>query len=350
VVRQIAFAVPGDLNAPTGGYAYDRRMIAELEQIGWHVEILNLGEGFPWPSDETRTSAEALLLGVPNGDTIVIDGLAFGVLPSAGLNLRINHPVIALVHHPLALESGLSAQQIVTLRDSERAALAAATRVVVTSGATARCLAADYGVPKAHIVVAPPGVDQAPMARGNVDGVVQLLSVGAVVPRKGYDVLVASLATLSELPWHLSIAGNLRADPEAAAALEKDIARFRLGARITLLGAVPQTRLAELYANADVFVLASRFEGYGIAYAEAIARGLPVIGTTAGAIPDTVPADAGILVSPNDELALARALHRVIAEPDERAKLAARAHKAATQLPDWRDSAKILAHVIESIA
>ena len=350
MVRQIAFAVPGDLNAPTGGYAYDRRMIAELEQIGWHVEILNLGEGFPWPSDETRTSAEALLLGVPNGDTIVIDGLAFGVLPSAGLNLRINHPVIALVHHPLALESGLSAQQIVTLRDSERAALAAATRVVVTSGATARCLAADYGVPKAHIVVAPPGVDQAPMARGNVDGVVQLLSVGAVVPRKGYDVLVASLATLSELPWRLSIAGNLRADPEAAAALEKDIARFRLGARITLLGAVPQTRLAELYANADVFVLASRFEGYGIAYAEAIARGLPVIGTTAGAIPDTVPADAGILVSPNDELALARALHRVIAEPDERAKLAARAHKAATQLPDWRDSAKILAHVIESVA
>ena len=350
MVRQIAFAVPGDLNAPTGGYAYDRRMIAELEQIGWHVEILNLGEGFPWPSDETRTSAEALLLRVPNGDTIVIDGLAFGVLPSAGLNLRINHPVIALVHHPLALESGLSAQQIVTLRDSERAALAAATRVVVTSGATARCLAADYGVPKAHIVVAPPGVDQAPMARGNVDGVVQLLSVGAVVPRKGYDVLVASLATLSELPWHLSIAGNLRADPEAAAALEKDIARFRLGARITLLGAVPQTRLAELYANADVFVLASRFEGYGIAYAEAIARGLPVIGTTAGAIPDTVPADAGILVSPNDELALARALHRVIAEPDERAKLAARAHKAATQLPDWRDSAKILAHVIESVA
>ena len=350
MVRQIAFAVPGDLNAPTGGYAYDRRMIAELERIGWHVEILNLGEGFPWPSDETRTSAEALLLGVPNGDTIVIDGLAFGVLPSAGLNLRINHPVIALVHHPLALESGLSAQQIVTLRDSERAALAAATRVVVTSGATARCLAADYGVPKAHIVVAPPGVDQAPMARGNVDGVVQLLSVGAVVPRKGYDVLVASLATLSELPWHLSIAGNLRADPEAAAALEKDIARFRLGARITLLGAVPHTRLAELYANADVFVLASRFEGYGIAYAEAIARGLPVIGTTAGAIPDTVPAGAGILVSPNDELALARALHRVIAEPDERAKLAARAHKAATQLPDWRDSAKILAHVIESVA
>jgi glycosyltransferase involved in cell wall biosynthesis len=350
MVRPIAFAVPGDLNAPTGGYAYDRRMIAELEQIGWHVEILNLGEGFPWPSDETRTSAVALLLAVPNGDTIVVDGLAFGALPGAGLNLRANHPLIALVHHPLALESGFSAQQIVTLHDSERTALAAATRVVVTSGATARCLVADYGVPRDHIVIAPPGVDRAPTARGNVDGVVQLLSVGAVVPRKGYDVLVASLATLSELRWHLSIAGNLHANPEAAAALEKDIARFRLGARITLFGAVPQARLVELYANADAFVLASRFEGYGIAYAEAIARGLPVIGTTAGAIPDTVPAGASVLVSPNDEIALAHALRRVITEPHERAKLAACARKAASQLPNWQDSAKILAHVIESVA
>ena len=106
--------------------------------------------------------------------------------------------------------------------------------------------------------------------------------------------------------------------------------------------------MSELYRAADIFVLASRFEGYGMVYGEAIAHGLPVIGTTAGAIPDTVPADAGILVSPNDELALARALHRVIAEPDERAKLAACACKAASQLPNWRDSAKVLAHVIES--
>jgi glycosyltransferase involved in cell wall biosynthesis len=237
-----------------------------------------------------------------------------------------------------------------TLRDSERAALAAVTRVVVTSEATARCLVTDYAVPTDHIIVAPPGVDPAPAARGNVDGVVQLLSIGAVVPRKGYDVLIASLATLTDLTWRLSIAGDLGRDPKSAAALEKDIACFRLGARVTLFGAVPSTRLAELYANADVFVLASRFEGYGIAYAEAIARGLPVIGTTAGAIPYTVPAGASVLVPPNDEAALARALRRVIAEPGERAKLAACARKAATQLPNWQDSAKILAHVLEAVA
>ena len=350
MVRRIAFAVPGDLAAPTGGYAYDRRMIAELKQVGWPVHIISLGEGFPFPSDETRRTAEGRLFAVPVGDPIVVDGLALGVLPCASLKLRAHHPLIALVHHPLALESGVSPRQIVALRNSERAALAAATRVVVTSGATARCLTADYGVPRDHIVVAPPGVDPAPTARGNIDGVVQLLSIGAVVPRKGYDVLVASLAILSELPWRLSIAGDLGRDPQCAAALEKDIARFRLEAQVTLFGAVASTRLAELYANADVFVLASRFEGYGMAYAEAIARGLPVIGTTAGAIPDTVPAGASVLVPPDDEAALARALRHVIAEPGERAKLAACARKAATQLPNWQNSAKILAHVLEAVA
>ena len=107
MVRRIAFAVPGDLAAPTGGYAYDRRLIAELKQIGWQVDLVNLGDGFPWPSKRTRKTAEARLIAVPNGDTIVVDGLAFGVLPDEGLNLRANHPLIALVHHPLALESGL---------------------------------------------------------------------------------------------------------------------------------------------------------------------------------------------------------------------------------------------------
>src|SRR5262249_43015389 len=163
--------------------------------------------------------AGAALSAVPNGDTIVVDGLAFGVLPDAGLKLRANHPLIALVHHPLASESGLSTRQMVTLRNSERAALAAATRIVVTSGATARCLTADYGVPADRIVVASPGVDPAPTAHGNTNGVVHLLSIGAVVPRKGYDVLIASLARLSELPWRLSIAGDLGRNPKCAAAL-----------------------------------------------------------------------------------------------------------------------------------
>jgi len=188
------------------------------------------------------------------------------------------------------------------------AALARAMRVVATSETTARHLAVDYAVPADRIVVARPGTDAAPRAGGSGDGIVRLLAVGAVVPRKGYDVLIAALAGLADLPWRLSIAGDRGRDPQTAARLDEDIARRKLNERIVVLGAVPSPRLAELYVGADLFVLASRFEGYGMAYAEAIAHGLPVIGTATGATSDTVPYGAGILVAPDDPVALAAAV------------------------------------------
>lgn len=350
MVRRLAFAIPGDLAIPTGGYAYDRRMITELEHLGWHVDLVALGNGFPWPSDETRSAAQARLLAVPVGQVIVVDGLAFGVLPEAASQLRLRNPLIALVHHPLAIESGLSAKQSDFLRASERAALTATSHIVVTSAATARIVTAEYGIPVERITVACPGTDPAPMALDSQDGIVRLLSVGAIVPRKGFDVLIAALATLANLRWHLTIAGDRSRDPEAAAQLDADIRRHNLGSRVTVHDAVSPERLAELYAGADLFVLASRFEGYGMAYAEAIAHGLPIVGTNAGAIPDTVPAGAGVLVAPGDSSALALALRKLIENPDERRRLAASARAAASHLPTWQESAKIFALAIEAFA
>lgn len=348
-MRRIAFAVPGDLATPTGGYAYDRRMLAELEKLGWQIDVIDLGAGFPRADAKTIENAEALLMNVPAGRAIVIDGLAFGVLDAVAQRLRARNPLIALVHHPLALETGLSAQKARTLRASERKALAAAVRVVVTSIATARCLIADYGVPEDRIVVACPGNDPAPPVQGRESGTVRLISVGAIVPRKGFDVLVAALARLTDLAWHLTIAGDRSRDRAEAARLDADIAARELGARIDVLGAVPAERLAELYAAADLFVLASRFEGYGMAYAEAIARGLPVIGTTAGAIPDTVPPEAGVLVAPDDADALARALRSLIENTDERRRLAAAARAAALRMPGWPESAEIFSAALEAV-
>ena len=177
-----------------------------------------------------------------------------------------------------------------------------------------------------------------------------MLSVGAVVPRKGFDVLVAALATLGDLSWQLTIAGDRRRDPQTATQLNADIARYELTDRIKVLGALPAEILSALYSRADLFVLASRYEGYGMAYAEAIAHGLPVIGTTAGAIPDTVPIGAGVLVAPDDVDSLARALRRTIENPDERQRLAKAAREAASRLPTWQDSAKIFARALEGLA
>ncbi len=348
MVKRLAFAVPGDLATPTGGYAYDRRMILELKTLGWNIDVIDLGDGFPRVDAKTRAAALTKLAAIPQRCPIVIDGLAFGVLPEAAASLHARNPLIALVHQPLALESGLSNAESETFRASERSALALAHRVIVTSAATARLLAADYDVPAGRIMVARPGSDPVVPATASRDGIVRLLSVGSLVPRKGYDVLIAALATLADLPWRLTIAGDAERDRVAAAEITSQIALCGLTERIALLGAVAPARLAELYLAADLFVLASRFEGYGMAYAEATAHGLPVIGTTAGAIPETVPSEAAILVPPDDTAALARALRRLIADKDERHRIAAAARAAAARLPAWRDSGLLFAGAIEA--
>jgi glycosyltransferase involved in cell wall biosynthesis len=346
VVGRVTFAAPGDLATPTGGFVYDRRVIAELERLDWRVDFANLGEGFPWPSRERRQAAEARLAATPAGEPLVIDGLAFGVLPDAAARLCRNHPLIALVHHPLAMESGLSRARAASLRASERAALALTARIVVTSPSTARLLVADYDVPADRIDIAPPGVDPAPAASGSEDGVVRLISVGAVTPRKGYEVLIAALASIADLPWRLAIVGDLGRDPACAARLGAEIRRRGLSERIELLGAVSAKRLDELYLGADLFALASRHEGYGMAFSEAIARGLPVIGTTGGAIPETVPAGAGALVEPGDVEAMAIALRRLIENPGERRRMAGLAREAAREPPRWRDAGAVFARAL----
>jgi glycosyltransferase involved in cell wall biosynthesis len=346
VVTSVTFAVPGDLSTPTGGYAYDRRIIDELRASGWQVEVLNLGDGFPHSSAELRVTAWKRLAAQPMNQPLVIDGLAFGVLPEAASDLRASHRLIALVHHPLALESGLTPDEANALRTSERRALASVRRVIATSAFTARLLMSDYGVPCDHLTVVRPGTDRTEPARGSTDGVTSLLAVGAVVPRKGYDLLIAALAPLRDLPWRLTIVGDRTRDANTAARLARELERRALDARITFVNAVSPERLADYYAGADLFVLASRFEGYGMAFAEAIAHGLPVVGTNAGAIVETVPADVGILVPPDDVTALTEALRAVITDPAFRQRLAMSARAAALRLPTWRQSAGLFAQAI----
>jgi glycosyltransferase involved in cell wall biosynthesis len=323
-------------------------MIQELRRLGWQVDVLDLGDGFPFPTAAQRATALLLLSVVPGSCPIVLDGLAFGALPEAGA-LRSRPPLIALVHQPLALESGLDTAQADIFRGSERDALAAAACVVVTSEATGRIMVADYSVPSQRLSVVRPGNDPVPPARGSNDALVRLLSVGSIVPGKGYDLLIAALAAIADLPWQLTIAGDRTRNLAAAARLDADISAHGLGERVAVLGAVPPERILELYSASDIFVLASRFEGYGMALAEAIAHGLPVVSTTAGAIPDTVPAGAGLLVPPNDVAAFAQALRRLIGDRAERRRLAINARVAAAQLPTWQDSARLFAGAIERV-
>jgi len=346
VTRRVTFAVPGELTTPTGGFTYDRRIITELRALNWQVEVLDLGDGFPRPGADAMASARKQLSALPEGSPIVIDGLAFGALPDVATALRASHHLIALVHHPLALETGLSPQEVETLHTSECRALASARRVIVTSASTARVIVSDYKVPAGRVAVVRPGNDRAAPSCSNDASTLSLLAVGALVPRKGYDVLLSALATLGDLPWRLTIVGDKTRDIRTAAAIEADVARLALDQRVTLVGAVSDERLAALYARADLFVLASRFEGYGMAYTEAIAHGLPVVGTNAGAIAETVPANAGVLVPAEDAAALSDALRRVMVDAALRSRLATAARALAGDLPTWRQSAELFSQII----
>jgi glycosyltransferase involved in cell wall biosynthesis len=349
VVKEVAFAVPGDLATPTGGYAYDRRIVAGLRDLGWHAQVLDIGAGFPRPTAAARAAARRSLAAQPPGCPIVIDGLAFGVLAEEARALAPGRALIALVHHPLALETGLSADESAALRASECAALACARHVITTSPSTARLLIADYAVPADRLSTVRPGTDRAVMRPRASGPTIDLLAVGSVVPRKGYDVLVSALAKIPDLAWHLTVAGDRHRDAETAQRIDAEIARLGLAGRVTFAGAVAPERLMALYAAADLFVLPSRFEGYGMAYAEAIAHGVPVVGTQAGAVPDTVPAGAGVLVQPDDVDALAAVLRRLLENPRERERLAAGARAAATRFPSWPESASLFAGVLEQV-
>jgi glycosyltransferase involved in cell wall biosynthesis len=335
------FAVPGNIESLTGGYAYARRIMAEWSAAGVDAGFIGLPDGFPFPSGAALDESFELLSPLPSGAVVLTDGLAYGALPAdllASLDLRL----AALVHHPLALETGLTEQVCELLYRSEHAALKCARHVVVTSPATARELARSYNVGPDRVTIALPGVDEAERAIGAGD-VAHILSVGTLTPRKGFDVLVEALAAIRDLDWTCTIAGSADRHPPTTLALKAAIIAHGLDGRVTIAGEVPARELDDLYRRADIFALASRYEGYGMVFAEALSRGLPIVACDAGAIPDTVPAETGILARPDDPEGFSAALRRLIADVALRRRMADAAWAHAARLPRWRDAARLIA-------
>jgi glycosyltransferase involved in cell wall biosynthesis len=334
----VHLVVPGSLEQRTGGYIYDRHIALGLPAAGWPVTVHELDGRFPTVDRVAKEAARRAVRAMPADSLPVVDGLA---LPAFS-DLPLPQPWVALVHHPLAMETGLDAAEAEALAGIERRVLARVGRVIVTSVQTRRDLAA-YDVDAARVGVVLPGTDRAPLARGSDGPGVTMLSVASLTPRKCHLVLLEALAGLVDLSWRLICVGSPDRDPATAQAIVEAIKRHDLEARVQLIGEQTEAGLQPYYDAADLFVLASHHEGYGMALAEALARGLPVVSTTAGAIPDTVPSDAGILVPPGDRAALAAALRRVITEPRLRRDLAAGARRARRRLPSWADATRAFA-------
>ena len=342
-----AFAIPGDIETVTGGYIYERRVLDGLRAQGREVAHLRLGAGFPAPTPQEMSDAVAQMAAVAREVPLIVDGLVFGAIETAGLD-SVRAPMVAMIHHPLALEAGLTEDRRRRLHARERDNLVRAAHVVVNSPHTAATLVRDYNVARAKISVALPGVDR-PAGPPAPQTPPLILSVGIRHPRKGHDVLLKALARIADLDWNAVIVGS---DYHADHAAELDALRNALGldARVRFAGLVPAEELARLYRAASVFALASRYEGYGMAFAEALVHGLPVVACRAGAVPETVPETAGLLVTPDDPAAFAEALRAVLEDAGRLRSLARGAADGGAALPRWSDTVAVMSGALDRLA
>ena len=338
------FAIPGDLRSPTGGYAYDRRVLELLPDFGIAIQHLALPDSFPNPTPKDLTATAKLIGATPKSATLLVDGLAYGAFPET-LTQFDGRRVIAVVHHPLFLETELPHARKVQLKATEKAALARADHVVVTSRATARILSTEMGLDTAKVTVAEPGTDPAQRSTGT-GSPLHILAVGAVSPRKSYDLLVSALEPLRDLDWRLTIAGALDRHPGAVETLQNKIQSAKLSDRVTLAGKVVPATLERFYESADLFVSASLFEGYGMGLAEAMSRGLAIVTATGGAAGDTAHRSAALHVSPGNIAEMTNALRRALSDKKLRDSLADAAWDIGRTLPTWHETARRIAAVI----
>ena len=323
---KLALIVPAPFTALSGGYLYDRRMVEGLRALGHEVEVVELAGQHPLPDDVAQAAARDA---ARTDATLVIDGLGLPAFAPGAVG-----DAIGLIHHPTALETGLRAD---ALRARELALFPAMRRLIATSRLTAERLVADFGVDRARVGVVEPGTDPASRATGT-GAPIQIISVGTLVPRKGHDVLLRALGRLTDLEWRLTIVGAPR-DPVHAHGLAALAEELGIAQRVTFAGELSSPALEAAYAAADIFALATHWEGYGMAAAEALARGLPCAITAGGAIADVVPPAACVLAQPGDHASLSRALRRVIFDAGLRAQMANAAWAAGQALPRWEDRA-----------
>jgi glycosyltransferase involved in cell wall biosynthesis len=348
-LKSVVLIVPGPLDARTGGYEYDRRIVDGLRAHEWSVTVRELDATFPYPTAAARAEAETAFRSIADNSVVLVDGLALGVLPQeAGRHAR-RLRLVALVHHPLARETGIAPRIAGEFEASERRALAAVRKVVVTGLATAS-LVRTYGVPAEHIIVVEPGTDRARLARGSGQSSPHMLCVAALIPRKGHEILLRALASLENTRWRLTCVGNADRDPSTSERLRVLARDLGLEGQVAFAGEATGAVLDAHYDRADLFVLPTLHEGYGMAVGEALARGLPVVSTTTGSIPDIVIDGSGLLVPPGDVDALSRALALVLGDVRLRARLAAQASRVRDRLPTWDDAAVKMAAALDRVA
>jgi glycosyltransferase involved in cell wall biosynthesis len=336
------FVVPDGIDdpaRPSGGNSYDRRLRDGLVALGWDVRSHLITGEWPRPDEGALRELADTIAGVPDGALTLVDGLIASAAPGVLVGEAARVRLVVLVHMPLD-EGG------------EGAVLAGARAVVTTSGFTRARLLTRYRLRPERVHVAEPGVDPAPVASGGDDA---LLCVAAVTPHKGHDVLVRALARLRAERWHCDCVGSTERDPGYVTRVLTQASADGIAGRVRFRGPLTGDALERAYRDAGVLVLASRAETYGMVVTEALARGLPVIASDIGGVPDALGRDAdgrmpGLLVPPGDDAALAGALRDWLHDGGLRHRLRAAARARRDTLRGWPDTVERIAAVLHAVA
>ena len=346
--RAVHVVLPNDIDDPTtpsGGNSYDRRICRGLAASGWAVHEHAVHGGWPRPDTTERADLARILAGLPDDAVVLLDGLVASAVPEVLVPQARRLRLVVLVHLPLG-------DAAVEPRHAEGATLAAAVAVVATSAWTRLRLIDLYGLPADRVHVATPGVDEAPVVPGSAAGS-ELLCVAAVTPHKGHDVLTAALAAVADLPWTCVYVGSLTRDPDFVERLRRQISGAGLAGRVRLVGPRTGDDLDAAYAAADLLVLASRGETYGMVVTEALARGIPVLATAVNGLPEALghaPDGSlpGLLVEP-DPAALAGALRRWLGEADLREQVRRSARGRRGTLTGWAVTTVVMSNVLGAV-
>jgi glycosyltransferase involved in cell wall biosynthesis len=354
-VTQVHVVVPEGIDdpaRPSGGNLYDRRVCDGLAALGWTVHEHPVPGDWPRAQAAAHTALGHAVQQVPDGAVVLIDGLIASAAPEALVPHARRLREVVLVHMPLGhrpVHDDASA-----VRARERAVLAGATAVVTTS-TWSRCrLEGLYALPTARMHVAQPGVEAADLAPGT-DAGEALLCVAAVTPDKGHDVLLDALSTAKDLSWRCACVGSLDRDPAYADGVRRRAHDGGLGDRVRFPGPRTGPDLDRAYAAADLLVLASHAETYGMVVTEALARGLPAIVAEVGGVTEALGhgedgTRPGLLVAPGDAAALGGAVRAWLRDADLRGRLRRAARERRASLRGWPTTTSAIAGVLAEAA
>lgn len=342
---RVSLIVPAPFDTISGGYGYDRRIVAGLRLAGHQVDVVELMGAFPLVDDLARGSARAAWDRLPPDTKPVIDGLALPAFaePEDTISARGS---VGLIHHPVSLETGLNDAERAALADIERRLFPRLTRLIVTSGTTADTLVTHFHIPSDRVRIVVPGTDDASRCPGSSGPVREIVSIGTLIPRKGHDVLLRALAGSRDLDWHLTIVGSPDRDPPHARALMALAGELQIADRVRFAGELVGEALETIWRGADLFALATNYEGYGMAIAEALKRGLPVVVTAGGAAGALITPDSGFVCPVGDHDLVSRALRRLIFDRDARLRMAEQAWQVGQTLPSWDAQAAVFAEAL----